>query len=56
MKDFSQVWGRSLMVVATLVATAFVAVFTGLDAMAQQTDAPRTALVMPQEPAQPNAP
>ncbi len=51
MKDFGQVWGRSLLVVATLVATAF----TGVDAVAQQTDVAEIAVV-PQEPVTPNAP
>ncbi len=52
MRDFGQVWGRSLLVVATLLATAFI----GVDAMAQQTDAAETAVVVPQEPVKPNAP
>ena len=52
MKDFSQVWGRGLLVVAALVATAF----TGVAAVAQQTDVAQTSLVAPQEPVKPNAP
>ena len=51
MKDFGQVWGRGLLAVATLVATAF----TGVDAVAQQTDVAEIAVV-PQEPVKPNAP
>ena len=52
MKDFGRIWGRGLLVVGTLLVFAF----AGMDAVAQQTDAPQTAVVTPQEPAKPNAP
>lgn len=52
MKDFGQVWRLGLLVAATLV----VAAFTGVDAVAQQTDVAETEVVRPQAPVEPNAP